>query len=49
MEKKKMELWFSDYHTEKVKLSVKVQKQLFEQQTDFQRMMSLNRMSLEDF
>ena len=37
MEKKKMELWFSDYHTEKVKLSVKVQKQLFEQQTDFQR------------
>lgn len=32
-----MELWFSDYHTEKVKLSVKVQKQLFEQQTDFQR------------
>lgn len=29
MEKKKMELWFSDYHTEKVKLSVKVQKQLF--------------------
>ena len=32
-----MELWFSDYHTDKVKLSVKVQKQLFEQRTDFQR------------
>ena len=24
-----MELWFSDYQTEKVKVSVKVQKQLF--------------------
>ena len=44
-----MELWFSDYHTEKVKLSVKVQKQLFEQQTIFSELMSLNRMSLEDF
>ena len=28
-----MELWFSDYHTEKVKVSVKVQKQLFGLQT----------------
>ena len=24
-----MELWFSDYHTDKVKMSVKVEKQLF--------------------
>ena len=32
-----MELWFSDYHTEKVKVSVKVQKQLFGLQTEFQR------------
>ena len=32
-----MELWFSDYHTERVKVSVKVEKQLFGQQTDFQR------------
>ena len=29
-----MELWFSDYHTEKVKVSVKVQKQLFGLQTE---------------
>ena len=34
---KQMELWFSDYHTEKVKVSVKVQKQLFGLQTEFQR------------
>ncbi len=27
-EGEQMELWFSDYHTEKVKVSVKVQKQL---------------------
>ena len=32
-----MELWFSDYHTEKVKVSVKVQKQLFGLQPEFQR------------
>ena len=32
-----MELWFSDYHTEKVKVSVKIEKQLFGEQTDFQR------------
>ena len=33
-----MELWFSDYHTEKVKVSVKVEKQLFGAQTDYQRL-----------
>lgn len=33
-----MELWFSDYHTERVKVSVKIEKQLFGQQTDFQRL-----------
>lgn len=32
-----MELWFSDYHTDNVKISVKVDRQLFGQQTDFQR------------
>ncbi|MGN0294827.1 MAG: spermidine synthase, partial [Lachnospiraceae bacterium] len=32
-----MELWFSDYHTDKVKVSVKVEKQLFGETTDFQR------------
>ena len=32
-----MELWFSDYHTEHVKVSVKVEKQLFGEQTDYQR------------
>ena len=39
-----MELWFSDYQTEKVKVSVKVQKQLFGLQTEvlyFQKKMSL--------
>ena len=44
-----MELWFSDYHTEKVKLSVKVQKQLLSSRPIFSELMSLNRMSLEDF
>ena len=32
-----MELWFSDYHTDQVKVSVKVEKQLFGEETDFQR------------
>ncbi len=32
-----MELWFSDYHTDKVKLSVKIERQLFGEQTPFQR------------
>ena len=32
-----MELWFSDYQTEKVKVSIKVQKQLFGLQTEYQR------------
>ncbi len=32
-----MELWFSDYHTDKVKMSVKVEEQLFGEQTDYQR------------
>ena len=32
-----MELWFSDYQTEHVKVSVKVEKQLFGEQTDYQR------------
>ena len=31
-----MELWFSDYHTDKVKVSVKVERQLFSERTDFQ-------------
>ncbi|MGN0384655.1 MAG: polyamine aminopropyltransferase [Lachnospiraceae bacterium] len=33
-----MELWFSDYHTERVKVSVKVTRQLFGEQTDYQRL-----------
>ncbi len=33
-----MELWFSEFHTEKVKLSVKIEKHLFGEQTDFQRL-----------
>lgn len=32
-----MELWFSDYHTDKVKIDIKVDKQLFGADTDFQR------------
>ena len=32
-----MELWFSDYHTDRVKVSVKVTRQLFGEQTDYQR------------
>ncbi len=33
-----MELWFSDYYTDKVKLSVKIDKQLYGAQTEFQRL-----------
>ena len=33
-----MELWFSEFHTDKVKLSVKIEKHLFGEQTDFQRL-----------
>ena len=33
-----MELWFSDYHTDKVKLSVKIKRQLYGEQTEFQHM-----------
>ena len=33
-----MELWFSDYHTDRVKVSVKVERQLFGEQTDYQRL-----------
>ena len=32
-----MELWFSDYQTDKVKVSIKVEKQLFGQKTDYQQ------------
>ena len=32
-----MELWFSEKHTETVKLSIKVDKQLVSLQSDFQR------------
>ena len=32
-----MELWFSDYQTDKVKVSIKVEKQLFGQETDYQK------------
>ncbi len=32
-----MELWFSEMHTPNVKLSIKVDKQLFSEQSEFQR------------
>ena len=32
-----MDLWFSEYHTHSVKLSIKVEKQLYSGQSDFQR------------
>ena len=32
-----MELWFSDFHTDDVKLDIKIEKQLFGEDTDFQR------------
>ena len=34
---KDMDLWFSEYHTKNVKLSIKVDKQLHSEQSDFQR------------
>ena len=32
-----MELWFSDFHTDDVKLDIKIEKQLFGEDTDYQR------------
>ncbi|MCD8076277.1 MAG: polyamine aminopropyltransferase [Lachnospiraceae bacterium] len=32
-----MDLWFSDYHADQIKMSVKVKNQLFGEQTEFQR------------
>ncbi len=32
-----MDLWLSDHHTDNVKMSVKIEKQLFGEQTDFQQ------------
>ena len=32
-----MEMWFSDEHTDNVKLSIRVDKQLFSAQSEFQR------------
>ncbi len=32
-----MDLWFSDYQTDKVKFSIKVEKQLLSEETDFQK------------
>ena len=42
-----MEMWFSDEHTDNVKLSIRVDKQLFSAQSEFQRLMSSNPRSLE--
>ncbi len=33
-----MDLWFSDFYTDTVKMSVKIKKQLFGEQTEFQRL-----------
>ena len=32
-----MEMWFSDEHTEDVKLSIRINEQLFSAQSEFQR------------
>ena len=32
-----MEMWFSDMHTENVKLSIKIDRQLFSAQSEYQR------------
>ena len=32
-----MEMWFSDEHTEDVKLSIRIKEQLFSAQSEFQR------------
>ncbi len=32
-----MDLWFSEFHTDQVKISIQVEKQLYSKQTDFQR------------
>ena len=32
-----VEMWFSDMHTENVKLSIKIERQLFSAQSEYQR------------
>ena len=32
-----MDFWFSEFHTENVKMSIRVDKHLFSEETDFQR------------
>ena len=44
-----MDLWFSEFHTKNVKLSIKVDKQLYSGQSDFQRIDVLNLRSSADF
>lgn len=38
-----MELWFSEQHTPYVRLSIKVERQLYSGQSDYQRIDVLNR------
>lgn len=44
-----MEFWFSERHTDNVELSIRVEKQLFSGQSDFQRIDVLILWSLADF
>ena len=41
-----MEFWFSEFHTPDVKHSIRVNKQLYSKQSDYQRMIFLKRPSL---
>ena len=41
-----MEFWFSEFHTPDVKHSIRVNKQLYSKQSDYQRIDILRRLSL---
>lgn len=43
-----MELWFTENHTEHVKFSIQVDKQLYTSQSEFQRIDILNLRNLAD-
>ena len=43
---KQMEFWFSEFHTPDVKHSIRVNKQLYSKQSDYQRIDILKRRSL---
>ncbi len=44
-----MEIWFSEFHTPDVKHSIRVNRQLFSRQSDYQRLIFLRHRNLAVF